>query len=59
MDEIKPGTKTTEFWVSICPVVIGLMQADSPNSQYLIIGGMTLGCLYIISRCLIKLKSID
>jgi hypothetical protein len=57
---MKDGTKTTEFWVSIAPVLIGLiegMRGDSEISKWLIVCGTVLGCLYIASRTMLKLKT--
>ena len=58
--EPKPGTKTTEFWVALAPVILGLIEGqkgDPENSKYLIVCGTALGCIYIISRTLVKYKS--
>jgi hypothetical protein len=58
--EQKSGTKTTEFWVALAPVLIGLIEGqkgDAENSRYLIVCGTALGCIYIISRTLLKLKT--
>lgn len=58
--EVKPGTKTTEFWVAIAPVLIGLVEGnrgDPANSKYLIVCGTVLGGLYIVSRTLVKWKN--
>lgn len=55
----KPGTKTTEFWVSIAPVLAGLiegMKGDKEMGKYLIICGTFLSCAYIISRTVLKYK---
>lgn len=57
--EQKSGTKTTEFWVALAPVLIGLIEGqkgDAENSRYLIVCGTALGCMYIASRTLLKLK---
>lgn len=57
---MKSGTKTTEFWISIAPVLVGVVEAirgDAKNSTILIICGTVLGGLYILSRTLIKTKS--
>ena len=54
------GTKTTEFWVSIAPVIVGMVEAikgDSKNSTLLIVCGTVLGCFYIASRTFVKVKS--
>lgn len=55
----KPGVKTTEFWVTLAPILLGLVEAmkgDSQNSSLIIICGTVLGSLYMISRTLIKRK---
>ena len=57
---MKGGTKTSEFWVSIAPVLAGLVEAlkgDTQNSSTLLICATVLGCFYIGSRTLIKIKS--
>jgi hypothetical protein len=57
---MKDGTKTTEFWVSISPVLIGLiegMKGDSEIAKWLIVCGTSLSVVYIVSRTLLKLKS--
>jgi hypothetical protein len=54
------GTKTTEFWVSIAPVMVGLVEAmkgDTQNSTILIVCATVLGCFYIASRTFVKIKS--
>lgn len=58
--EQKPGTKTTEFWVAVAPVIIGLIEGfkgDSEMSKYLIVSGTALGFAYIISRTALKWKN--
>jgi len=53
----KPGIKTTEFWVAIAPVLMGMMEAmkgDSKNSALIIICGTVLGSLYMVSRTVVK-----
>lgn len=58
--EQKSGTKTTEFWVALAPVLIGLIEGqkgDSESTKYLIICGTVLGCMYIISRTVLKAKA--
>lgn len=59
MEQAKPGTKTTEFWVALAPVFMGLVEGkDNPEIQkYMIIAGSVLGGLYIISRTVVKWKS--
>ena len=57
---MKSGSKTTEFWVSIAPVIAGLVEAlkgDTQNSQTLLICATVLGAVYIASRTLVKMKS--
>ena len=57
--ETKPGTKTTEFWIAVAPVLAGLidgLKGDASNSKYVIICGTALGVVYIASRTLIKWK---
>ena len=54
------GTKTTEFWVSVAPVLASLVEAlrgDSQNSTTLIICATVLGACYIASRTLVKIRS--
>jgi hypothetical protein len=56
---MKDGTKTTEFWVSIAPVLIGLiegMKGDAEIAKWLIVCGTSLSVVYIVSRTLLKLK---
>ena len=55
----KSGTKTTEFWMAIAPVLIGLVEGkDDPEiMKYMILSGSVLGGLYIISRTAVKWKS--
>lgn len=53
----KPGVKTTEFWVAIAPVLLGLVEAmkgDEQNSTLIIICGTVLGSIYMASRTLVK-----
>ena len=57
---MKEGTKTTEFWVSVAPVLASLVEAmrgDSQNSTTLIVCATVLGAFYIASRTLVKMKS--
>jgi hypothetical protein len=57
--ETKPGTKTTEFWVALTPVIMGVLEGsknDPETNRYLIIAGSILGGLYIISRTIVKSK---
>ena len=56
---MKTGTKTTEFWISVAPVLLGLiegMKGDAETSKYLIICGTALGMVYIASRTWLKAK---
>lgn len=58
--EKKPGTKTTEFWIAIAPVILGLVEGfkgDTELTKYLIVCGTALGFAYILSRTFIKVKS--
>ncbi len=53
----KPGVKTTEFWVSIAPVILGLVESqrmDQNTNMVLIICGTALGMAYIVSRTMVK-----
>lgn len=57
--EAKPGTKTTEFWVTLAPVLGGLVESMKGNPEtgkHLIICGTVLGCFYIVSRTIVKFK---
>jgi hypothetical protein len=58
MNDVKPGTKTTEFWVALAPVFMGLIDGkDDPEIlKYIIVCASVLGGLYIISRTLVKWK---
>lgn len=54
---MKDGTKTTEFWVSIAPVLIGLiegMKGDTEIAKWLIVCGTALSVIYIASRTILK-----
>lgn len=56
---MKSGTKTTEFWVSIAPVLIGLiegMKGDKEIAKWLIVCGTALSIIYIISRTVLKMN---
>ena len=60
--EQKPGAKTTEFWVALAPVILGLIEGqkgDPENSKYLIVCGTVLGCMYIASRTFLKMKPAE
>lgn len=53
----KAGVKTTEFWVSIAPVILGLIdrQQDDPDlNMTLVICSTALGMAYIVSRTMVK-----
>jgi hypothetical protein len=57
---LKPGTKTTEFWIAIAPVALGIIEGskDDPEiKKYVIICGSALGAVYILCRTLIKWKA--
>ena len=54
---MKSGTKTTEFWVSIAPVLIGLiegMKGDKEIAKWLIVCGTSLSIMDIASRTILK-----
>ena len=54
---MKEGTKTTEFWISIAPVLIGLiegMKGDAEIAKWLIVCGTALSVIYIASRTILK-----
>ena len=60
--EIKPGTKTTEFWVTLAPIFLGVIESskdDPETNRYLILAGAILGGIYIISRTIVKYKAND
>ena len=53
----KSGVRTTEFWVSIAPVILGLVESqkmDQTTNMVMIICGTALGMAYIISRTMVK-----
>ena len=55
----KPGVQSTEFWVSVAPVLGGLVEGlkgDPETGKYLIFCGTIVSGLYIISRTIIKFK---
>jgi hypothetical protein len=56
--ETKPGTKTTEFWVALAPVLMGLIEGknDPEILKYIIVCASVLGGLYIVSRTIVKYK---
>lgn len=59
IEEIKSGTKTSEFWITISPIILAILdnsKEDSEIKKYFIIAGAILGGLYIISRTVIKCK---
>jgi len=54
---MKTGTKTTEFWVSVAPVLLGLVESykgDADMGKYLVVCGTALGMVYIASRTWLK-----
>lgn len=56
---MKTGTRTTEFWISVAPVLMGLVESykgDAEMGKYLIVCGTFLGGVYIISRTWLKAK---
>ena len=62
MEEQKPGIKTTEFWVTLSPILISFMEGKNFNeeqSKYMIIAGAILGGLYIVSLTIGKCKQRD
>jgi len=57
--DIKTGIKTSEFWVSIAPVLVSIVENRTGNeelSKYFLICGTVLGIIYIVSRTMVKLK---
>lgn len=57
---MKQGAKTTEFWISVAPIIGGLVESikgDAQNYRYLIVCGTILSSLYIISRTVVKFKT--
>ena len=57
---MKSGTKTSEFWVSISPVLVGLiegMKGDKEIAKWLIVCGTSLSIIYIISRTVLKVSA--
>jgi hypothetical protein len=54
--ETKSGVKTTEFWITVAPVLMGMIEGrDDPQIiRYMIVCGSILGGLYIISRTFVK-----
>lgn len=58
MNDVKPGTKTTEFWMALAPVFMGLIEGrnDPEILKYIIVCSSFLGGLYIVSRTLVKWK---
>lgn len=54
---MKQGTRTSEFWVSIAPVLIGMVEGYKGNidiAKWLIGCGTALGLVYIASRTILK-----
>lgn len=59
---MKPGSKTSEFWISIAPVLVGLiegMKGDKEIAKWLIGCGTALSVFYIISRTFVKIYSYE
>ena len=59
-NELKLGTKTSEFWVTLAPVLATMVNGVSENSEdkkYLMVCACVLGSLYICSRTLIKVTN--
>lgn len=57
---MKQGTATTEFWVSIAPVLIGMVEGYKGNieiAKWMIGCGTLLGVFYIASRTALKIVS--
>jgi hypothetical protein len=57
--ELKSGTKTTEFWVAIAPILIGIVdgsKSDIETKKYLMLSGTILAGMYIVSRTIVKCK---
>lgn len=53
------GLKTTEFWVSVAPVLLAMVESFRGNvevGKYLIVCGTALGIAYIASRTWLKSK---
>jgi hypothetical protein len=60
MNEAKPGVKTTEFWITVAPVIMALIEgknATPEQTNILIIAGSILGGLYLVSRTIVKMTS--
>jgi hypothetical protein len=53
---MKPGYQTTEFWVSLAPVLASLTNKDAANQELLTICAASLCGLYILSRTYVKIK---
>ena len=54
---MKQGTRTTEFWVSIAPVLLGMVEGYKGNAEiakWLIVCGTALSVIYIASRTILK-----
>lgn len=57
---VKSGTKTTEFWMALAPIAIGLVDGskeDPETKKLMIICATAIGAVYIVCRTLIKWKS--
>ena len=55
--DYKPGVKTSEFWISLAPVLMGvveIMKGDSQNSTIVIVCATVLVAVYILSRTIFK-----
>lgn len=54
---MKQGTRTSEFWVSIAPAILGIVEGYKGNAEiakWLIGCGTVLGVFYIASRTVLK-----
>jgi hypothetical protein len=58
-EDIKSGAKTSEFWVSLAPLILSfskISEENTENSKYMMVCGCVLGCFYIASRTAIKIN---
>lgn len=58
-EEIKLGPKTSEFWITLAPILASMVDGVNQNSEdkkYLMICACVLGSLYICSRTIIKVS---
>lgn len=58
-DEIKLGPKTSEFWITLAPIIASMVDGvnqSSEDKKYLMICACVLGSLYICSRTIIKVS---